>query len=79
MQTTDDKNYSFILDLELNTEAKCSYNVIDYTESQREKIREFFKSDNNKRKVDFANKYISTKIDKVELNIVKEILRLFNW
>ena len=77
--TTDDKNYSFILDLKLNTEAKCSYNVIDYTESQREKIREFFKSDNNKRKVDFANKYISTKIDKVELNIVKEILRLFNW
>lgn len=77
--TTDDKNYSFILDSESNEEAKCSYNVIDYTESQREKIREFFKSDNNKRKVDFANKYISTKIDKVELNIVKEILRLFNW
>ena len=77
--TNEDKKYSFILDSESNEEAKCSYNVIDYTESQREKIRDFFKLEHNKRKVDFAYKYVSAKKDKAELNIVKEILRLFNW
>jgi predicted ATP-dependent endonuclease of OLD family len=37
--------------------AKCSRNVIDFTDNQRLIIRNFFSSDDNYRKVDFANRY----------------------
>jgi energy-coupling factor transporter ATP-binding protein EcfA2 len=37
--------------------AKCSRNVIDFTDNQRSIIKKFFSSDDNYRKVDFAHRY----------------------
>ena len=71
-----DGEYKFIYTKEINKNAKCSYNVIDYTESEREKIRNFFKIDNNKRKVDFAKKYIESKVNFSKLSFVEEINKI---
>jgi hypothetical protein len=41
----------------MDLSAKCSRNVIDFTDNQRTIIKKFFSSDDNHRKVNFANRY----------------------
>ena len=74
-----DENFNFVYRKEPDTKAKCSYSCFDYTESERDKIREFFKLENNKRKTDFAKKYIEKDFDYSKLSIFKEIQKLFKW
>lgn len=75
----DDEKYGFIYKKENDKKAKCSYSVFDYTESERDKIRDFFRIDNNRMKTDFAKKYITNSFDFSKLAIVKEIDKVFKW
>lgn len=75
----DDEKYGFIYKKENDKKAKCSYSVFDYTESERDKIRDFFRIDNNRMKTDFAKKYITNSFDFSKLAIVKEIDKIFKW
>lgn len=75
----DDANYGFVYTKEENSKSKCSYSVYDYTERERDALRDFFKTDNNKRKTDFAKKYIMNSVDYSKLSLYKEIEKLFKW
>jgi predicted ATPase len=58
IKSYNDKNIDEIFkEYNIDSSAKCSRNVIDFTDNQRFIIKKFFTLENNYRKVDFANRY----------------------
>ncbi len=64
-------------DENLNNEAKCSWDVVDYKTSQRNKVKEFF--GNKSIKTNFAKQYIKNDISINKCSAIKEIAHLFNF
>ncbi len=68
-------NYDFLSNK--NTNAKCSYNCIDYTETQRCRIRNFFSE--NGQKVKFAKEYIKNTLSPDKIKCIQDICNYFGY
>lgn len=61
----------------LNLDAKCSWNVISYTEDDRDRIKELFKKKSFKNA--FARAYCEKNLDSRKCKVVMDIIKLFNF
>lgn len=67
----------FFNDENLNAEAKCSWDVVDYKTSQRSKLKEFF--GNKFIKTQFSKMYVVNDVSINNCSTMKEIVHLFNF
>lgn len=70
-----DEDFKFLSDFSSN--AKCSYNAVDYKQSQRKNVIGFFSEGNNK--VEFAKKYTKNELHPERLQIITDICNCFGW
>jgi hypothetical protein len=78
----NDAVVQIINEIKFNNAAKCSWNIVDFTENDREKVKTFFTQDENHRKVEFAHRYTEIASSKENLNIptaFKEVIELFDF